>query len=157
MVKFVELRREEFDSWRTSAIRDYAKDMVAAGRWSEDDAVQKSEAVFSELLPEGTSTKNNYLYSIVDQSLSRKVGTIWYAVRQEGKRRSAFVYDFLIFEEFRRKGYATLALHQLEEKVRGMGLDTISLNVFAHNLGARELYNKVGYREKSISMSKALR
>ncbi len=68
----------------------------------------------------------------------------------------AFVYDFLIYDEFRRQGYGTQTLLALEAKAKELGVDKIALNVFAHNHIARALYEKTGFEVTGIYMTKRL-
>jgi ribosomal protein S18 acetylase RimI-like enzyme len=68
----------------------------------------------------------------------------------------AFVYDFLIYEEFRRRGYGKQAMLALEATVKELGIDKIALHVYAHNRVARVLYEKAGYEITGISMTKKL-
>lgn len=111
---------------------------------------------FQRLLPNGVASKDQYLYAIVDDA-GRKVGVLWLAVRyQSGIRPYAFVYDFLIDEEFRRRGYGRQAFEVLEEKVKEMGLDSISLHVFGHNQPAIALYQAAGYETTDLQMVKRL-
>ena len=144
----------EYESWRRENIASYAEENVALGRWTEAEAMSRSEREFANLLPGGISTADNYLCSIVDQSSSERVGVIWYALRHENGRGYIFVYAFEILEEYRRKGYGTQALLHLEDVVREMGLSLIALRVFGRNRAARDLYTKSGYEETDVLMSK---
>lgn len=67
------------------------------------------------------------------------------------------MYDFLVYEPYRRCGYGWQALQALEQNVRALGLDTIGLHVFGHNHAARALYEKAGYEVTNINMAKKLR
>ncbi|HSO28244.1 MAG TPA: GNAT family N-acetyltransferase, partial [Anaerolineales bacterium] len=69
---------------------------------------------------------------------------------------TAFIYDFVIDEAYRRRGYGRLALLALEDKAREMGIDQIALHVFGHNHAARALYESVGYQVTNLQMAKAL-
>ena len=93
---------------------------------------------------------------VQDDSIAAKVGTIWFAVLGTSAHPPAFIYDFEIFEEHRRKGYGMQALLALDEKVKQMGLDAVQLHVFAHNTTARSLYERAGYVVSSLNMRKEL-
>ncbi len=81
---------------------------------------------------------------------------IWFAVQADRPHPVAFIYDFVIFEEYRRRGYGEQALLTIEDKVRELGFDTISLHVFGHNRAAQTLYDKVGYAVTDLWMSKKI-
>lgn len=68
----------------------------------------------------------------------------------------AFIYDFLIHEEFHRRGFGKQALLALEAKVKELGIAKIALHVFAHNRAARALYEKTGIEITGIYMTKEL-
>src|SRR5208283_4299520 len=149
--------QEVYESWKTASIAGYAEESVTSGRWTGEDAHLKSQQEFSKLLPYGLSTPDNYIYSLVEDQTSEPVGMIWFAlVREDAGRGHAFLYDFRINEECRRRGYGTQAMLQLDGRVRAMGMKAISLHVFAHNKAARDLYGKVGYKETNVFMSKEL-
>ena len=157
MLDFIPMTPALYETWSRASAADYAKENVVSGRWTREEALSRSEQEFAGLLPAGLATTDNYLFSIVDDQVSEPVGMIWFAAVWEGGRRHAFVYDFEIFEAYRRKGYGTRALLRLDECVRELGLSVVSLHVFAHNRAARELYGKAGYRETDVIMSKELR
>ncbi|WP_139116750.1 GNAT family N-acetyltransferase, partial [Paenibacillus polymyxa] len=48
------------------------------------------------------------------------------------------------------------ALARLEDKAKDLGVRKISLHVFAHNETARKLYEKTGFLETDVIMSKKL-
>jgi len=81
---------------------------------------------------------------------------IWFVVTDKALHPSAFIYDFVIYEEFRRRGYGRQTLTALEEKAKELGLDTISLHVFGHNQAAIALYQQAGYETTSLYMAKKL-
>ena len=156
MIELVPMGEVEFQAYLVNAIRDYAEDKVKSGNWDRAEARQKSAAEYRELLPDGLASNNQYLFSIVTPNVETTIGMIWFAVDDARPQSAAFIYDFVIFEGFRRRGYGTQTLLAVEEKVRALGLDTISLHVFGHNRGARALYEKMGYEITNINMSKKL-
>ncbi len=150
------MTQDDFDEWKTRSISDYADEKVKARNWTAEEAPRLAVQSFTSILPQGFSTKDHHFFSIQNASAGEKVGIVWYAVNREGKRHFAYLWDFLIFEQHRRRGYASEALRLLEEKVREQGLDTISLHVFGHNLAAKQLYEKSGYVATNIQMSKKI-
>jgi len=156
MVRLVPMNESDFHTYLTSSIADYAQEHVKAGNWSAEEAQQKAEEEFQQLVPDGLASKNQYFFTIEDETLPAKVGILWFAVRDQGGQPSAFVYDVEIFAEFRRRGYGMQAFQALESYVRNLGLTTISLHVFGHNHAARAMYEKLGYITTNVSMSKTL-
>ena len=117
--------------------------------------MQESEKAFQHLLPDGLRSKDNYLFSIVGDE-GRSVGYLWFAVQGLENNRHDFVFDFVIFEQYRRRGYGRQAFLALENEVKALGLDDIRLHVFGHNKAARELYRQLGYVETNVNMRKDL-
>lgn len=156
MVEFRPMTQDRYDSWRGESVKSYASEKVKSGEWTPEEAQKESEREFASLLPLGLATPDNYLRLVVDGVTLQEVGMIWYALRREGADGYVFIYDFKIFEGFRRRGYAMQALRLLDRVVGEMGLDSIYLHVFAHNRAARDLYLKAGYEEKDVIMARQL-
>jgi|SRR5579859_2602064 len=153
-VHLASMTEQEFEAFLAFSVRDYAAEKVKAGSWLAAEALDKSQAEFKQLLPEGKDSKNNYLFSIFDKDKNIYVGNIWFAVSDRGGPRHAFIYDFRILDEFQGQGYGTQAMLAIEAEVQKRGLDTISLHVFGHNHVARHLYEKVGYQTTDLMMTK---
>ncbi|MBO0472755.1 hypothetical protein IGL98_001829 [Enterococcus sp. DIV0840] len=151
-----EMTATDYKKYLSFAIKDYAKDKVTAGTWNEDEAISLAKKSFNELLPEGTDTKNEYLYSIVDDSTDKKVGFLWVHLNKTLYDSKFFIYDFIVFEDFRNLGYGSQTIYSLAEKAKEINVSQIDLHVFAHNKGAIHLYEKTGFVATDISMSKQI-
>ena len=149
------MTRAEFDAWLPRAIVEYAQEHVVDGRWSEDEAIDKSRAEHEKLLPQGLATADNHLWSIVRSEDRKSVGLLWVNMQQKPKPH-AFIYNIEVYPDFRRRGYAEAAMRELEVAVKRMGAETIRLHVFGHNTAARPLYEKLGYEPTNIVMAKPL-
>lgn len=159
MVQLIPMTPAEFDAWLASSVKTYADEKVRAGSWEAADALERSAGEHEKLLPQGLASVDNYLYTIMGETAADEapapVGVLWFAV-PPWKPPMAFVYDFLIYEPYRRRGYARQALLALEDKVRPLGLETIGLHVFGHNHGARALYERAGFEITDLQMVKKL-
>jgi ribosomal protein S18 acetylase RimI-like enzyme len=156
MVELIPMTEEQFHAYLGLAIADYAQDIARAGNVAPDLATEVSEQQFQSLLPDGLDTPDQSLYAIYDPIRRKHVGHLWFGIRDEGGQTFAALYDFAIFEAYRRQGYGTQALQALEQQVRARGLDEIRLHVFGHNHPARALYEKMGYVPTNITMAKQL-
>ena len=156
MIKLVPMTQAEFEKFLSIEIEAYAQEHVKSGNWTPEEAVRLSKEEHDKLLPDGLASPDQYLYSIQDTQSGSNVGMIWIASQQRGAQRTAFIYNIVIAEAQRGKGYGRQAMLAVEEKVKALGLDTISLHVFGHNLVARALYEKVGYEVTNVLMSKKL-
>lgn len=146
---------DEFTTWWQAAIDSYAREKVRAGNWDAADAPALAEHSYRELLPQGTATPGNYVCSIINED-GDSVGALWFAEGTEGAGRPAYLYDLVVYEAFRRQGYALSALQVLEERVCEMGLDRIILHVFGHNRSAQALYERAGYIVTNVVMCRTL-
>lgn len=154
-VDLVPLTSEQYHAWLPAAIADYAQENAITGRWSQEEAQEKSREDFARLLPQGIDTPEHRLWSIVRSSDRTAVGVLWIHVMQK-PRPIAFIYNIEVYPEFRRRGYAEGAMLRLEDEARRLGLDGIRLHVFGHNAAARPLYEKLGYVATNLQMLKRL-
>src|SRR5579871_2647764 len=95
----------EYTAFLAKKIPDYAQSKVEVGAWPPEDALRLSEEAHNRLLPDGTATKDNYLYTITETASRANVGFLWFAVIRNEGAPYIFVYQFEIDEEQRRKGY----------------------------------------------------
>ena len=156
MIELSEMPRERFPAYRDNLVREYARDKVRAGVWSPEEAPSKAAADMEGLLPDGTDSEGHYLYFLRDPATDDEVGVVWIAVLDAGPGRSVWIYDIEVYEGFRRRGYATEALQAVEQRAVVLGADSVGLQVFGHNPGARALYEKAGYEITSALMAKGL-
>ena len=156
-VRFVELDDGIYREYRKDLVRNYAADKARAGAWSQPEAESRAARDVDGLLPEGPATQGHFfLYTLRDDSTGADVGNVWFALRDTGVGRSVWIYDIIIHENFRRKGYASRTLELVEDRARELGARSVELHVFGHNHGARALYEKVGFDETSITMAKPI-
>jgi ribosomal protein S18 acetylase RimI-like enzyme len=152
MVKLEPIQQEDFERFLERGIREYAEDHVRNGNWPAEGALEKSRKEFEHYLPDGIHSKDQYLYSIIDDS-GNKIGVLWVQVKDQ----KAFIYDFIIEEAFRGKGYGKQALMAMDEILKSMNVESVGLHVFGDNITAQELYKKMGYQITGIHMKKILK
>jgi ribosomal protein S18 acetylase RimI-like enzyme len=145
-----------FQRFLARTIPEYAAEKVRSGQWASGGAQARAEGEYQMLLPLGPSTPDNVLYDLHDPNTGADVGVLWYALRDEGAGRMAFVYEVETLPEFRRRGYATQAFALLEQDAARRGAGNIQLHVFGHNHGARALYQGLGFAETNVMMRKEL-
>lgn len=152
MVKLEPLQQEDFEQFLERETHNYAEDHVRNGNWPAEGALERSRKEFEHYLPEGIHSKDQFLYSILDDR-DNKVGVLWVQVKDQ----KAFIFDFVIDEEFRGKGYGKQALAAMDEKLKSMDVESVGLHVFGDNIVAQELYKKAGYQITGIHMKKTLK
>lgn len=145
-----------FPAFVDAAVAAYAVDNMASGRWLAHEAEQLARSELERLLPGGVATPDNHFYEIKGQPAGAPVGFVWFAAMPRGERRLAYVFQLLVYSQFRRRGHARAALVAVESLASGLGLSSIELNVFASNSAAQSLYESIGYNVASTSMRKEL-
>ena len=156
MISLVPMTEDDYQVFLVAAIHGYALDNIESGRWTSDEAMERSTTETTGYLPQGLQTTDNYLYNInrIDNDLT--VGYLWVATEEKHGHQSIFVYDIEIQANFRRQGYAAAAFIELETVTARMGIDRIGLHVFGHNEAAQALYRKLGYEVTGVNMQKKL-
>ena len=152
MITLEPIQQEDFDRMIDTEIRGYAEEHVRNGNWPAEGALERSKKEFDALLPDGIRSKDQYLWSLLDED-SNKIGVLWVQVKDQ----KAFIYDFVINEAFRGKGYGKQALIAMDDKLKAMNVESIGLHVFGDNITAQELYKKMGYQITGIRMKKEIK
>jgi ribosomal protein S18 acetylase RimI-like enzyme len=156
MITLIPIEQSDFETFLDREIVEYAEDKVKSGNWLAEEALEKSQAEFDRLLPEGFQTKDQFVLTIFDDESNIKLGQLWVQVKIDGLHRRAFINDFVIKKDFRGKGFGQKSLRALDEKMRLMNVESIGLHVFGHNTNAIALYEKMGYEVTNLYMSKKL-
>ena len=142
-----------FVAWRDATTREYAAEKVKAGNYPEAGADELAEAEFARLLPDGRATPGHEIRSMVNDD-GEKVGYAWFTIENRDVGRVVFIYDIAVDPAHRRKGYARLALADIDAYARDKGCIGVMLHVFGDNDGARQLYRSAGYVETNVMMLK---
>lgn len=148
-LKLEKMNEEEFDQYLEFLMLDYAQDLSENFIIPLDKATEESKVLMNELLPNKQNSEDQFLFTIHFPEKQEKVGNIWYSIQPEIDR--AYIY-----EGFRKMGYASSVLQDLEVTVKSSGITSLGLSVFGKNQGAHRLYKKLGYQTFSISMGKNL-
>jgi GNAT superfamily N-acetyltransferase len=125
-ISLVELDDAPYRAYRDHLVRDYAADKVRAGAWSESEAQIRAAKDVDGLLPEGPATQGHFLYSVREDAADAEVGTVWFALRDSGVRRYVWIYEIIINENTRRRGYASRTLELVEARAKELGAKTWS-------------------------------
>ena len=152
MVTLKPIEQQDFDRFLDRAVREYAEDHVRNGNWPAEGALERSRKEFERHLPDGIYTPDQYVWSLVDGE-NHKLGVLWVQVKEQ----KAFIFDFVIEEAFRGKGYGKQALAAMDEKLKSLDVKSVALHVFGDNITAQELYKKMGFEITGIHMRKKLK
>jgi ribosomal protein S18 acetylase RimI-like enzyme len=154
MITLAPITIPDYETFLKQSIRDYADDKVHSGNWKPEEALERSRKEHAALLPDGPRTKDQFIFSIYQAETGQNLGILWVNIKMEAVRREAFIYNFVIEEPYRGRGYGRQALAALDEKLQSMQVESVGLHVFGFNTPAIELYKKAGYEITNIQMSK---
>lgn len=94
MVQLVAMEQKDFEPYLERDIKEYAEEHVRNGNWKKEEALERSRKEHEQLLPDGLQSKDQYLYSIFDDTSRQKLGVLWVNITSN----QAFIYDFRIDE-----------------------------------------------------------
>jgi ribosomal protein S18 acetylase RimI-like enzyme len=146
-VRLEPMTEDQYGPWRAEAEAHYARSVTATGQPAEA-ATRSAADTYQRLLPEGLATPGNHLWYAFDGE--RRVGFLWVTVT----RQTAFVHNVAVEEDVRRQGYGRAIMLAAERWCRANALTRIGLHVFAHNTGARALYEQLGFAETGRNLAK---
>ncbi|MEQ1566494.1 MAG: GNAT family N-acetyltransferase [Myxococcota bacterium] len=146
----------ELDEYLSSSKDNFTNEKVRAEGVTVEEARVAFDRSISAALPLGLRSENQFLFRLRDAHTDERVGLLWFAVKTQGPRRFVWIYDIVIDEAVRGRGYGEAAMSALEREAANRGASSIDLHVFGHNTGARRLYEKMGYRPTNLTMRKDL-
>jgi ribosomal protein S18 acetylase RimI-like enzyme len=149
-VRLEPMTEDQYKPWRAEAEAHYARSVVASGQSAPRDAARTAADTYAQLLPQESATPGHHFWYAYDGD--RRVGFLWVKVTHD----TAFVYNVAVEAGLRRRGYGRAIMLAAERWCRDHAVTSIGLRVFAHNTGARALYEQLGFAETSRNMSKNL-
>jgi ribosomal protein S18 acetylase RimI-like enzyme len=155
-VQLVRMTTDEIQSYIKRDVAVFARENVTAGYRGKEEALSRSEQAHERILPEGPETKGHHFFRAVDGPTGEQVGVAWLREDPEADPPAGFIFDLAIDESCQGRGYGEAVLRALETIAAQMGLAALGLHVFAHNLAARRLYEKLGYTTRSVNVVKPL-
>ncbi len=159
MLHWAPLGPDDFAAWRAESVTGYAEGKVQAGNWPAEGAIERSEAEFASLLPQGADTPQHHLGRLLRDDAT-PIGIAWLRIAPAhdgaGAETLAYLFDFVIDPAWRGKGLGRAAMAAVEAKALALGAKRLSLHVFAHNIAACRLYEAAGFVITNLNMSKPL-
>ncbi len=138
--------------WLVGSRANYIEERIAAGD-SRQEAEANATGAFERLLPGGSPGPGQLIGRA--QFGGQSVGFLWIGPAGDDPQRW-WVWDIVIDDDQRGRGYGHQAMLLAEQLARAAGATTMGLNVFAHNVVARNLYTSLDYEESSVQMRKTL-
>lgn len=153
-IDFRKMSLADFSRYRELSLESYSQDIARNFKRPIGEVRIEARRQVKQILKNGLSTRGHFLYNVLDRETGETVGLIWFKVDKAKKR--AFLYDILIHEPYRGKGYGRRTLALIERKLSGLGVTQLGLHVFGHNQVAINLYKTQGFYTASFNMQKDL-
>ena len=145
----IELRKmneEEYKIFYDRSFKHHVQELMEEEHMPLGEAEKETTNELAEMLPQGLETEENYLMSIHNAEDDAWIGFLWTLHEMTEGVKQSFICDFEIFENDRRKGYATETLLLMEKEARKAGCAESVLFVTKDNAAANALYEKCGYQ-----------
>lgn len=153
MITLRKMSAAEFSDFRDYFIEDYAQEIAANFGHTLEKSLAIARQELREDLPQGISTPEHNLLCLEKEA--KLSGYVWYKLLDQGE--TAFILDFVVFENFRGRGYGQAALLVLEEQLAQVKIKQIKLRVAYNNQRALSLYEKLGFNITGYNMAKILK
>jgi ribosomal protein S18 acetylase RimI-like enzyme len=144
----------EFAVWLAESVESFAHDLSNAMDRPLDAARERAVAQFEELLPDGLESAGSHVL-IVQSEAGERIGSLWLGPHPT-RTDHGFVYDLVIDESMRGRGFGRAAMLAGEDVLRKDGKSAVGLNVFGFNAVALRLYEALGYKVVGTQMTKKL-
>jgi GNAT superfamily N-acetyltransferase len=148
-VQLQPMTEDQYRPWRAEAEAHYTRSLTASGQ-SAQEAAGNAADTYAQLLPDEFATPDHHFWYAYDGA--HRVGFLWLKVTGG----TAFVYNVAVEAGLRRRGYGRAIMLAAERWCHDNALNRIGLHVFAHNTGARALYEQLGFAETGRNMAKDL-
>jgi GNAT superfamily N-acetyltransferase len=139
----------ELDSWSEQSVRGFAARLVSGGLMPADEAAAYARRQLAVLLPEGIATPLHLLRTVRELAPGEPViGHVWFRVAPAEPPASAveaYVFDIDVVEDARGRGLGTAIMLAAEQTALDLGAVVVRLTVFAEDVPARRMYDRLGY------------
>ncbi len=148
------MSEEEYSRIREPSLENYAQDIARNFKRPIEEVRTEAREQVARILKDGFASPGHFMFNVIETKNAETVGHVWFNVENDKKR--AFLYDILIHEPYRGKGYGKKTLQLLEVTLKDMGVSQLGLHVFGDNRVAINLYKTLGYYTTSFNMQKDL-
>ncbi|MFI7546652.1 GNAT family N-acetyltransferase [Actinoplanes sp. NPDC049599] len=144
----------DYESRIEALFADYAQDLVdEQGLW-HGEAEARAARKLSELLPHGARTEGMILRTVLARGVP--VGWVWAGLPESPRPHLGWLHNIEIDEPHRGRGHGSAAIAAIEAELARRDVPGIGLNVHGSNVGARRLYQRLGYQLLAQQMARQL-
>jgi ribosomal protein S18 acetylase RimI-like enzyme len=155
MIQLEPMQEADFEHYATLNIQNYAAGSPHFEGMSAEARVDAAQRVFfTKLMPDGFQTADQWLFNILKNG--EKIGHLHFGQVANQSKKTAHLWDFLIYERHRGQGLGKDALANASQKLRQSGVERITLNVWGANKNARRLYESLKFEVSQLQMFRDL-
>ncbi|MFI5893614.1 GNAT family N-acetyltransferase [Actinoplanes sp. NPDC051513] len=143
-VELIDLTPAELEARRPAMAASYARDVVQNFGVDPDRALEQSAHQIGAGLPDGLATEGQLLRKAVDGG--DEVGFLWMSMPGTVYPDMAWLSEIEVADGLRGRGYGSQMINAAEADLVARGVRRVGLHVFGNNIGARRLYQRLGYR-----------
>lgn len=138
---FKEASSLEASEIRQHLISYYSEQLVGAGLFEDlSKAIEAATAEWHEETVDNSNEELHY-YHLVSNDSSTRYGYLVYSIAH----RTAYLDAIYLEKAYRGQGLGKQTLQDFEAELKKKDIKAIKLYVFAHNIPAFTLYDKMGY------------
>ncbi|MFC7275356.1 GNAT family N-acetyltransferase [Paractinoplanes rhizophilus] len=143
-LELIDLTPAELETRRPAMAANYARDVARNFGVDPDRALEQSAHQIGAGLPDGVATEGQLLRKAVDDG--DEVGFLWVSMPGTVYPGMAWISEIEVADGLRGRGYGRRMIAAAEADLAARGVRQVGLHVFGHNVGARRLYQRLGYR-----------
>lgn len=148
MITLRALSATEFATWFSRSTERQAEDRAWASGRSTAEELAGLQQMIPVLLPQGPETPGHN-FRLAENDGGDVVGFVWFGTLPGQPESSAFLFDVFVEPAHRRKGHARAILSDMMASLAARGIRQFALHVRDDNLGARALYESLGFEVAS--------
>ena len=145
-LKLKAMTSDDLVAFLRDCIPYYAGMMLDVGEYPDYDAAYSQ--AYHEIMAyfsNGQVPSTELLYNMVEPDSGETVGSLWLSMITREEQPLIFISYITVNEGYRRRGYAASALAVAEKMLLPHGFEKYELYVFVNNVGAVQLYQRLGY------------
>ncbi|WP_252504036.1 N-acetyltransferase [Sporosarcina sp. Marseille-Q4943] len=151
-VLIAKMNSSDFEVYYEDKLIRYAEVLEENIHEVGDSGESRAKQQLASLLPKGFYTNNHCFYNIYLNDLV--IGYVW--MKLDSQKRSAFLYEIYILEDYRSKGYGKQVMTLIEQVLVDEAIIYFKLHVFGSNQKALKFYEEIEFEVFGINMVKNL-
>jgi len=141
MLRLKPMKKKEYKKFTKKSMDKYAKEIYKSTlTLTKKDARKIAKTQYKRMLKKGFKNPKYEFYALLNEK-EKKIGELWLT---KGEKR-LYVSELYIRKKYRHQGYGKATLDKVEKIAKKLKIKRIGLDVFYHNVIAKQLYSNEGY------------